>query len=198
MAGADDRIALTGDGEFQPVRVRAIEDGTGDIIFSKDGGNAKDEAENSAIGRIHLCRPGNQPQGKNHETDFKPIDFAPLRRCGRVGLNGDLDNPTRDLDDAIGLICDVRAVEWHHRLPVTTKRPLAAPRSPAGRSSYGGRSSRTRFCSPSIRYGIVYIRKRITNSTRVEREGPSAWDVLNCRRLMPRARTDMNETWSAS
>src|SRR5579864_7694407 len=125
MAGADDRVMLAGHGKLQLMRIRAIEDGTGNAMFSKYGRGAKDQRENSPIREMHLRPPGNQPQGEPCDKDPGPFDFklSRLRMWGRSALIRD------DLPDPIGFICDIRAVEWHGPPPLLRKalRDIAVP-----------------------------------------------------------------------
>src|SRR5215469_2500058 len=100
MAGTDDRVMLTGHGKLQFMRVRAIEDGTGNAMFSKYRRFAKDQRENSSIGEMHLRAPSDQPQGEPCENNPGPVNFivSGLRRRERGGLIGD------NLPDPIGFI----------------------------------------------------------------------------------------------
>src|SRR5215469_5121399 len=131
------------------MRIATIQDGTGNAIFPKYGGAAKDERENSPIVETYFRRPRNCPQGKYHDNDSRPLDFAPSRLCYRA-------RSIRDLDGPVGLIRDVRAVEWHGHPPSLRKDPWWRHR-PRGGSSSDNRSGRTRSYSSSLRNTIVYI-----------------------------------------
>src|SRR5215469_13507716 len=113
MARADVRVMLTGQGKLHLMRIRPIEDGTGNAMFSEFGRGAKDQRENSPIGKMHLRPPGNQPQGEPRDNDPGPFDFVLSwpRLWARDELIWD------GLPDPIGLICDMRAVEWHGHPP---------------------------------------------------------------------------------